>query len=315
MKIGELVERYLDYRHSLGAKFTCGAQQLRHIARLFGVSMDVGSLTKEDFWRAVLTDGHVTLTSINRKSSLAVFFRWCVARGFLRDMPQLPDLPQNLHPRRPHIYSNDEIRRLLSANHKCLHPKSTVQVECIHMIVLLTYTLGLRISETLSLTMGDIDTSSNVAKIRETKFYKTRVVPYNSYVANKLDGYMRWRAKNGMPVSPESHLFMNRADAPLGYDVVKETFYRLCDAAGIEKLDGGKRYPRIHDLRHTFAVQRLLAWYRKGRDVQALLPKLSVYMGHSSIVGTTVYLSMTPDLLRESCRRFELYAEGGSSHE
>lgn len=315
MKIGELVERYLDYRHSLGAKFTCGTHQLRHIVKVLGVSTDAGSLTRDDIWKSILTDGHVTLTSINRKSSLAVFFRWCVARGFLRDMPQLPDLPQNLHPRRPYIYSTDEIRGLLSANHKCRHPKSAVQLECIHMIVLLTYTLGLRISETLSLTIGDIDTSSNVATIRETKFYKTRVVPYNSYVAHKLDGYMRWRAKSGMPASPESPLFLDRVGVHLRYSIVNRAFHWLCDAAGIEKLDGGKRYPRIHDLRHTFAVQRLLAWYRKGRDVQALLPKLSVYMGHSSIVGTTVYLSMTPDLLRESCRRFELYAEGGSSHE
>ena len=179
-------------------------------------------------------------------------------------------------------------------------------------ILLLAYALGLRISETLSLKLKDVDTASNVATIRETKFYKTRLVPYNRTVARKLDEFLRWRRTAGMPVDPEAPLFAKWDGTPVRDDHVRDVFHRLCENAGIAAQGGGLH---VHDLRHSFAVRRLVSWYREGRDVQALLPKLSVYMGHSSVAGTSVYLSMTPELLSESCARFERYAMGGPRHE
>lgn len=309
MKTSELVERYLACRRATGIKYKSGTTHLRRLVRFV---RDTGGLTKRKVGKAILSDGRLTLTSRMRRSTFAVFFRWCVARGYLQEMPVLPELPRDLPRRRPHIFTDDEIRRLLSVRHEFRDRSCCIPSECARTIFLLTYALGLRISEAMSLKLKDIDAAANVATVRETKFYKTRIVPYNRIVARKLDEFMRWRRKAGMPLAPESPLFAQRDGTPLGDEQVRNTFRTLCEEAGIAD-DGG--CPHIHDLRHSFAVRRLVSWYREGRDVQTLLPKLSVYMGHSSVAGTSVYLSMTPELLSESCARFERYVNGGSRHE
>ena len=309
MKTSELVERYLACRRATGTKYECGAKHLRRLSRF---ARDTDGLTRGNVEKSLLTDGHLTLTSRMRRSTFAVFFRWCIARGYLREMPHLPELPRNLPRRRPHIFSDDEIQKLLSARHERQGGSSGIAAECARTILLLTYALGLRISETLSLKLKDVDTAANVATVRETKFYKTRLVPYNLTVAGKLDEFLRWRRKAGMPADPETPLFTKRDGTSVRGRHVRHIFHVLCENAGIATQGGG---PHVHDLRHSFAVRRLVSWYREGRDVQALLPKLSVYMGHSSVAGTSVYLSMTPELLSESCARFERYAMGGSRHE
>ena len=308
MKMAELAERYVACRRASGIKCESGEKHLRRLVRFV---KDTGRLTRGGVEKAVLSDGRLTLTCRMRRSAFAVFFRWCVARGYLREMPVLPELPRNLPRRHPHIFSDDEIRRLLAARHERRDGSSGIAAECVRTILLLTCALGLRISETLSLRLKDVDTASNVATVRETKFYKTRIVPYNRAVARNLKGFLRWRRKAGMPEEPDSPLFARRDGTSVGSGHVRHLFRVLCENAGIAAEDG---CPHVHDLRHSFAVRRLVSWYREGRDVQALLPKLSVYMGHSSVAGTSVYLSMTPEMLSESCARFERYAKGGSRH-
>ena len=309
MRTSVLVDRYLVCRRATGIKYESGANHLRRLSRF---ARDTDGLARGSVEKALLTDGRLTLTSRMRRSTFGLFFRWCVARGFLREMPRLPELPRDLPRRRPHIFSDDEIRRLLSVRHERQDGASGIAAECARTILLLTYALGLRISETLSLKLKDVDTASNVATVRETKFYKTRIVPYNRTIARKLDEFLRWRREAGMPVGPEAPLFARRDGTSVRGGHVRHFFHVLCENAGIATQGGGLH---VHDLRHSFAVRRLVSWYREGRDVQALLPKLSVYMGHSSVAGTSVYLSMTPELLSESCARFERYAMGGPRHE
>ncbi len=98
-------------------------------------------------------------------------------------------------------------------------------------------------------------------------------------------------------------------------DVVEKCFYRVREQAGVQRFDGASYQPRLHDLRHTFAVHRLTSWYRQGADVQKLLPQLSVYLGHVHLISTQVYLSMTPELLAEANVRFERYSGKEQNHE
>jgi len=93
-----------------------------------------------------------------------------------------------------------------------------------------------------------------------------------------------------------------------------DTFRRLTEHVGIRRSDGARYQPRLQDLRHAFAVHRLTAWYRQGADVQRLLHHLSVYLGHTSLACTQVYLTMTPELLQQANTRFERYACGEDSH-
>jgi len=95
---------------------------------------------------------------------------------------------------------------------------------------------------------------------------------------------------------------------------IERIFQRVRKSAGIRRLDGARYQPRLHDLRHTFAVHRLTSWYRQGLDVQRLLPHLTVFLGHAHLAGTSVYLSMTPELLRAANTRFERYAKGEEAH-
>jgi site-specific recombinase XerD len=88
----------------------------------------------------------------------------------------------------------------------------------------------------------------------------------------------------------------------------------MCQCAGVRRKDDASEQPRLHDLRHAFAVHRLTAWYREGADVQRLLHHLSVYLGHAHLANTQIYLTMTPELLQQAGTRFERYARGGDSH-
>jgi integrase len=101
---------------------------------------------------------------------------------------------------------------------------------------------------------------------------------------------------------------------PLKDGTVRRAFARVRRSARIIRTDGARYQPRLHDLRHAFAGHRLTAWYRAGADVQRLLPQLSTYLGHLSVASTQVYLTMTPELLREACLRFERYADLEGHH-
>ena len=96
---------------------------------------------------------------------------------------------------------------------------------------------------------------------------------------------------------------------------MRRAFAQLRRCAGVSRTDGARYQPRLHDFRHAFVGHRLTSWYRAGADVQRLLPQLSTYLGHVGVTATQVYLTMTPELLREACLRFERYADQEGHHE
>jgi integrase len=106
-------------------------------------------------------------------------------------------------------------------------------------------------------------------------------------------------------------LLANQDGTRLASSTVQAAFDTLRRVAGVGRAEGGRKVPRLHDLRHSFAVHNLTNWYRQGADVQRLLPVLSTYLGHADLEGTKVYLSMTPELLEQASLRFADYASGG----
>ncbi len=178
------------------------------------------------------------------------------------------------------------------------------------MLVLLLYGAALRIIEALHLTLTDVDLDARLLTIRESKFYKTRLVPMRPDPTGVLRSYVDQRAKEYSP-KPEAALFMTRNGIPLACSTAENIFRRLRVRAGVLRYDGSRYQPRLHDLRHAAAVHRLVSWYREGADVQRLLPQLATYLGHGHSAGTQRYLPMTPELLHEASTRFERYAQGG----
>jgi integrase/recombinase XerD len=167
------------------------------------------------------------------------------------------------------------------------------------------YGAGLRISEALALTAADVDLAARILIIRESKFYKTRLVPIGDDLCLVLIRYATTHRRD----RGDSPFFLSRRGDAVTRQNAESTFRRLRVRAGIMRNDDNPRHqPRLHDLRHTMAVHRLVSWYRNGADVQRLLPQLSTYLGHVHIAGTQRYLTLTPELLREASARFEHYA-------
>jgi len=192
--------------------------------------------------------------------------------------------------RPPHIYSAQEIDHLIEAALR-LRPKGGLRPLTYATLIALLSATGLRISEALKLTVADV--TGDGLLIRETKFRKTRLVPLHDTAAAGLQRYLARRR----PRTDDDPMFIGKRGGPLRYIAVKETFDRLVSKAGI--VTATRRRPRLHDLRHTFAV-RALQGSPVGRSRSgAHMAALSTYMGHVNIYATYWYLEATADLMRD----------------
>ncbi len=217
--------------------------------------------------------------------------------------------------RRPYIYTEDEIRRLLKAAREFPSPKSPLRPLTLHTMFVLAYCAGLRLGELVRLTLGDIVFRDGTIEIRGTKFFKSRRLPLAPGVISALRHYLIARQKAGAPSDSASPLFWH-CQQPGGYARITThlLLVRVLRATGLKPANG-YRGPRVHDLRHAFVVHRMLAWYRQGINPQPYLPYLATYMGHKDINSTLVYLTITQELLQhagEKYRRLGAIALGNS---
>lgn len=204
--------------------------------------------------------------------------------------------------RQAHIYSREEISSLLGAA-SSLSPDRPLRSETHVTLIGLLCATGMRISEAIGLNTADLHQDGSLLFIRDGKFSKSRWIPLSPSAQRALKHYMDLR--NPSPADPESPLLINLWGKRLNYGTVYGTFRHLLVQAGLHSGKGPG--PRIHDLRHTFAVRRLLKWYQDGEDVNARLPWLATYMGHVEIANTMVYLHATAELLEEVGNRFETH--------
>jgi site-specific recombinase XerD len=258
--------------------------------------------------------GPVTSAWHIRYHALKGFFRFAVSRGHLDEAPLPAVLPKRPPPFIPYIYSRDELRRLLDAIPTYRRYRTRIEPETLRAILLLLYGAGLRARESLDLTIADVDLPNALLRVRDTKFFKSRLVPIGRDLTRVLTEYAHWRDSTHLTSSGENRFFLGRRGAAIHLRTLEGTFQRLRDRAQVRRSDAARYQPRLHDLRHTFAVHRLTEWYRRGADVQRLLHHLSVYLGHAHLAATQVYLSLTPELLHEAGTRFERYALGGDGH-
>ncbi|WP_198000148.1 tyrosine-type recombinase/integrase [Gimesia alba] len=231
----------------------------------------------------------------------------------MQNNPLPTQLPKRLPTLIPYIYSRAEIRRLLNAIRLVQLP-NRMEPPTLRAILLLMYGAGLRRSEVLNLLAADADLENSLLTIRDTKFFKCRWVPIGQDLTTVLSDYASWRSVRFPAAGVDGHFFLDCNGEPLSWWPLHHAFDRLRQHAGVQRSDGGRYQPRMHDLRHTFAVHRLTDWYRKGLDVQRLVYHLSVYLGHSQPANTQAYLTMTPELLQQASTCFERYACGEDNH-
>lgn len=304
MNLQRLIEQYISFQQSLGSPFATNAAILRAFGRARGARASIAGVRVEHVDAFLGKARPVTATWFSKLSRLRGFFQYAVSRGYITTAPLPAVMPKRPPAFVPYIYSREELRRLLQAIKLLSHKNRVMEPVTIRTLILVYYGAGLRLHEATRLTCGDVDLSEAILKIRNTKFGKTRLVPVGPQLRQVLVQYDRTRPRRRAAGSP---FFATVKGGPIGMKMLHWNFRLLRDLAGIRRTDT-RQQPRIHDLRHTFAVHRLTSWYQQGADVQRLLHHLSVYLGHTHLMCTQVYLSMTPELLREASQRFERYA-------
>ena len=206
--------------------------------------------------------------------------------------------------RRPYIYSPEEVRLLLDIARAYPSPRAPLRPLTLYTMLAVGYCAGLRVSEIARLDLGDVDLQAGTITIRETKFFKSRILPLAGSVMAALREYLEARRRAGAPEDPASGLFWHdQGGARYVTQAVAWLFIDILRRAGL-KPPRGRTGPRIHDLRHSMVVNRILAWYRAGINPQERLPFLATYLGHRNIHSTLVYITVTQDLLQQAGERF-----------
>jgi len=314
MKLREAIEHYVVWRQAHGVKFLTARNLLRQFLQHADGDAGCDAVTNAQVLSFLAGTGPVTRHRENKYYALAGFWRYAISRGYALSSP-LPESerrPPLQAP--PHIYSREQLQRLFDPDHidAALQGSRQLDPGTFRTLLLMLYGSGLRFGEATALTLSDVDTAEAILTIRDTKFNMSRLVPVGPRLARILGAHLSVRPVARIAESATSFLLANRDGTRLSSSTVQTAFDRLRRVADVHGRVGGRENPRLHDLRHSFAVHSLMAWYRRGADVQRLLPALSTYLGHSDLEGTKVYLTMTPDLLAQASLRFARYAGGGS---
>jgi integrase/recombinase XerD len=311
MKLSEAVGQYISHKQYMGMRFSTEQRTLQSFCRAMG-DIAIADIAADSVLAFMAGKGPVTRFWHRKRDVLVGFYRFAMARGYSVVAPLPTNVPKPPQPFVPYIYSREELRRLLDATSWCEHPLGKVQAYTYRALLLLLYGAGLRIGEALALTLNDVNLSIGLIQIRESKFYKTRLVPLGPNLINVLSAYANQRNRTHSS-RLDTPFFVCRNGSAITRRTADGIFDQLRRRANVQRSDGGRFQPRLHDMRHSFAVHRLISWYREEADVQRLLPQLATFLGHVHIGATQRYLTMTPELLREAGQRFERYSLGGKA--
>jgi integrase/recombinase XerD len=295
---------FLDFKRSRDCKYARAEKWLRAFDRFVFARARRPKDVRLDVLIPKWLGRNAARTSVTVANELIVIRKFCEFRQRRDPKAYVPTArwaPQSSKSEfKPYIFTDEEIARVLQLSADLNHPRFRARLYRALLLVLIC--TGIRIGEALRLRMRDVDLERGVVFIAESKG-RARWVPFSSSLKRELRAYMEARLAYAPAVS--DHRFFVGADAErLRFNAASETMRSLFRRAGI-KPGAGRVGPRIHDLRHTFAVHRLARWHRAGLDAQARLPLLSAYMGHVSILGTEKYLHATPELLQIAAGRLK----------
>jgi integrase/recombinase XerD len=315
MKLALLTEQYITFKQSLGYRFEADGRILRAFEKAQG-PRDMARVLPAKVRAFLQGSGPLTSFSSRKLVTLRGFYQFACDRGYVGCSPLPSHWPQPAQTFVPYIYSTAELQRLWGLLEEELSAQSSFSVGTLRTVLFLLYGAGLRVGEALHLTLGDVDLSERILTIRQSKFFKTRLVPLSHDLGEVLHQYARKeRLGQGGGVDSLDPFLVTRQGQGVCRQGVERAFRRLCELAQVRRPATERFQPRLHDLRHTFATHRLERWYRQGADVQRLLPQLATYLGHRNLASTQRYLSLTPALLQAASERFAQYALKGEPHE
>jgi integrase/recombinase XerD len=305
------VDAYLSVREALGFQMRAARTLLRDFVHFVENAQVSGPI------QAQLAVDWACASSAQRGASGASQ-RLSIVRGFLAYLrATLPETAVPAHDvvasaRRPlpYLFTTGQIQVLMRAAQEA-GPQGSLRPYTLSTVIGLLASTGVRVGEALRLTMADVhlDSTPPFLHIRETKFHKSRLVPLHPSTAQQLRQYIGMRTTLRYDALSD-RVFVSEKGHMLSHKVLGNWFGALCKRLSIAPSLGGRR-PSLQALRHRFAIERIRQWYRDGVDVQALLPTLSVYLGHLRLQESYWYLTATPELLTAAAARFQRYAMEG----
>ena len=305
--LAPMLDQYVTLKRSLGRRFATATWTLRSLDRFLREHADTHKdLTPAAFQSWCRT--HEQITSGVRRVRMLEVHNFCLYRRrtepdcFLPDPASFPPYHQRS---RPYIFSEGEIAKLLKAAERLTPSSSTpLRPEVTRLAIVLLFTTGIRRGELLNLTVGDYNRKEATLHIRETKFYKSRLLPINDQIVDEIERYLHARSRKRLPRLPDTPLIWNATQGGRAYTGTGLLYCLrpLLQKCGIRTLKG--QPPRIHDLRHSFAVNALVRWYREGADVESKLPLLATYLGHGSALSTHHYLHFIEPVRTAASERF-----------
>ena len=303
-RLGKRLASFIALKKALGRRFFSETYTLAHLDR-FLAERRLAALTPDAFVAWTMTFLHTTPTT--RRARMLVVRKFCIylrrtdPKCFVPDSRGFP----SRHPhRRPYIFTRKEIADLIRAATRLpVRSTSLLRGAVFRLAIVLLYTAGLRRNELVRLALSDYDAAEKTLLIRASKFHKSRVVALSPTAMAEMARFLA--ARRRFPHHADAPLLINNYGGPGAYSggSFGLAMRQLFREAGIRARDG--RLPRVHDIRHTYAVHALLRWYHDGADVQAKLPVLSTAMGHVSIASTAYYLALLEPVAAVASSRFE----------
>ncbi len=308
--LAEDIRGYVESKRAIGRKFKNEEATLRLLDRFLSEYpvINRAGLTPMLIETFLLSRPRTRPRSFNHLLGVVrCFFAWAVTQGRLKDCPvQVRPRPSTSR-RIPFLFKPKDIRRLLNkATQLPDNSRATHRGDVYSLIFRLMYCLGLRVGEIVRLCHMDVDRNRRLLVIRDTKFGKSRLVPFGPNLGDHIDTYLLNRVEWYGQWQPDDPLFSfsNDRRRPLRSETISRTFHGILPELKLD-LKKGVDPPYLHCLRHSFALQTLLRWYRSGVDPGQRLFHLSTFMGHSDPSSTSWYLTITDELLTEASQRFE----------
>lgn len=305
------IRQFLAHRRALGRRYDVEEKTLR----LFDRYLIERRVKRPDQVTPAIIEAFLASRPRHRPRSynhllctVRRLFDWLVAQGLLDQSPVRAEPRRQTSARIPFIFDPPMARRLLEmAGELPDNSRASSRGSTYRTIFAILYGLGLRVGEACRLRLSDVDWARRVLLIRQTKFYKSRLVPFGPRMAALLEAYRKARLDRAGTLASDAPLFSFTTRGEIHPMTVSQVFHAMVPRLALE-VPPGCSPPRLHDLRHSFAVGTLLRWYRSGADPGAGLLKLATFLGHVDPNSTAVYLTITTALLQEANRRFEAFA-------
>ena len=306
------LNQFVQYKRALNRKYRADAEVLRlfdrylHSRHITGWSA-VDNFVIDDFLKS---RPRVRPRSYNHLLGVVHrFFAFAVMQQWIQRNPVSASPRHETGARIPYLFDLDAAKQLLAVA-RSLPERSMARYRGLvyETIFALLYGLGLRVGEVVRLTLADADFARDVLFIRETKFCKSRIVPLGPNLAQRLKRYVEQR--HGSNAAPERPLFSFTKRGCIHEGTISQAFHTLLPKLQLH-VPPGVSPPRLHDLRHSFAVATLLRWYRQGIDPNCRLMHLATFLGHVDPNSTAVYLTITEELLHQAAQRFQVLAPKG----